>query len=72
MTLWSMFRAPLFFGGQLPMPASDTWTLGLISNPEAQRPRRRRLATAPPPSASCVHDASLLLLLHGGERHAYS
>jgi len=32
MTLWSIFRSPLMFGGDL--PSSDAWTLSLISNKE--------------------------------------
>ena len=31
MTLWSITRAPLFFGGRLPLDANDTWTLPLLS-----------------------------------------
>ena len=31
MTLWSITRAPLMFGGRLPLDANDTWTLPLIS-----------------------------------------
>ena len=30
-TLWSITRAPLMFGGRLPLDANDTWTLPLIS-----------------------------------------
>jgi hypothetical protein len=32
MTLWSIARCPLMFGGHL--PASDDWTLSLITNDE--------------------------------------
>jgi alpha-galactosidase len=32
MTLWSIFRSPLMFGGDL--PSNDAFTLALISNPE--------------------------------------
>lgn len=32
MTLWSMFRSPLIFGGDL--PSNDDFTLSLITNPE--------------------------------------
>lgn len=32
MTLWSIFRSPLMFGGDL--PTSDPFTIALISNPE--------------------------------------
>jgi alpha-galactosidase len=32
MTLWSMFRSPLIFGGDL--PSNDEFTLSLITNPE--------------------------------------
>jgi len=32
MTLWSIFRSPLMFGGDL--PSSDAFTLALITNPE--------------------------------------
>ncbi len=32
MTLWAIARCPLMFGGHL--PASDAWTLSLITNPE--------------------------------------
>jgi len=32
MTLWSMFRSPLMFGGDL--PTSDAFTISLITNPE--------------------------------------
>lgn len=31
MTLWSITRAPLMFGGRLPLDTNDTWTLPLIS-----------------------------------------
>ena len=31
MTLWSITRAPLMFGGRLPLDVNDTWTLPLIS-----------------------------------------
>lgn len=31
MTLWSITRAPLMFGGRLPLDADDKWTLPLIS-----------------------------------------
>lgn len=32
MTLWSIFRSPLMFGGDL--PSSDAFTISLITNPE--------------------------------------
>ena len=32
MTLWSIFRSPLMFGGDL--PSNDAFTLALITNPE--------------------------------------
>ena len=32
MTLWSMMRSPLIFGGDL--PANDAFTLSLLTNPE--------------------------------------
>jgi hypothetical protein len=32
MTLWSIFRSPLFMGGDL--PSSDDWTTKLLTNPE--------------------------------------
>jgi alpha-galactosidase len=32
MTLWSIFRSPLMFGGDL--PSSDSFTIALITNPE--------------------------------------
>jgi hypothetical protein len=32
MSLWSIFRSPLMFGGDL--PSNDDWTLGLITNDE--------------------------------------
>ena len=32
MTLWSMMRSPLIFGGDL--PANDAFTLALLTNPE--------------------------------------
>jgi hypothetical protein len=35
MTLWSIFRSPLFFGGEL--RNNDEWTLKLITNPEVIR-----------------------------------
>jgi hypothetical protein len=31
MTLWCITRAPLMFGGRLPLDANDKWTLPLIS-----------------------------------------
>jgi alpha-galactosidase len=31
MTLWAITRAPLMFGGRLPLDTDDTWTLPLIS-----------------------------------------
>jgi len=44
MTLWSIARCPLMFGGHL--PASDAWTLSLITNAEVltvnQRSRNNR------------------------------
>jgi hypothetical protein len=44
MTLWAIGRSPLFFGGHL--PASDDWTLSLITNAEVlavnQRSRNNR------------------------------
>lgn len=32
MTLWSIFRSPLFFGGEL--RDNDAWTLSLLTNPD--------------------------------------
>ena len=32
MTLWSIFRSPLMFGGDL--PSNDAWTLSLLTNRE--------------------------------------
>jgi hypothetical protein len=44
MTLWTIARCPLMFGGHL--PESDAWTVGLITNAEAlavnQRSRANR------------------------------
>ncbi len=37
MTLWSITRAPLMFGGRLPLDKNDTWTLPLLSASRAQR-----------------------------------
>ena len=34
MTLWCMMRAPLFFGGRVPLDNGDTWTLDLLTNAE--------------------------------------
>lgn len=34
MTLWCVTRAPLILGGQLPLDPEDSWTLGLLTNPE--------------------------------------
>ncbi len=33
MTMWTIFRSPLFFGGD--MPSNDDFTLSLLTNPEA-------------------------------------
>jgi hypothetical protein len=35
MTLAIVTRAPLIFGGRLPLDADDAWTLGLLTNEEA-------------------------------------
>jgi alpha-galactosidase len=32
LSLWSIFRSPLMFGGEL--KSSDEWTIGLLTNPE--------------------------------------
>ena len=39
MTLWSIFRSPLMFGGDL--PSSDAFTISLITNPEVLEVNQR-------------------------------
>jgi hypothetical protein len=41
MTLWSIFRSPLMFGGDL--PSSDAFTIALITNPEVLEVNQRGL-----------------------------
>ena len=60
MTLAIISRAPLIFGGRLPLDADDAWTLSLLTNDEALQAHGLSGLNRPVPAAG------------GGEAHAWA